>query len=151
MIRRPPRSTQSRSSAASDVYKRQVHLDPRSDHRGGQPRRLLWRHPLEDDGHQESGGLVVRERAVGDAGDEEVDSLAGERGAVPLGADDIGGTHRAKYTVGTDHGESGTDAEGSVLTQKGRGLTQKGRGLPATPKSRSDEGGTQRGRNCCLL
>ena len=27
MIRRPPRSTQSRSSAASDVYKRQVELD----------------------------------------------------------------------------------------------------------------------------
>src|SRR5450756_3138143 len=26
MIRRPPRSTQSRSSAASDVYKRQPHL-----------------------------------------------------------------------------------------------------------------------------
>ena len=26
MIRRPPRSTKSRSSAASDVYKRQVHL-----------------------------------------------------------------------------------------------------------------------------
>ena len=25
MIRRPPRSTQSRSSAASDVYKRQIH------------------------------------------------------------------------------------------------------------------------------
>src|SRR5680860_412453 len=29
MIRRPPRSTQSRSSAASDVYKRQV-LEPRA-------------------------------------------------------------------------------------------------------------------------
>src|SRR5450756_2452985 len=28
MIRRPPRSTQSRSSAASDVYKRQPTLDP---------------------------------------------------------------------------------------------------------------------------
>src|SRR5680860_1505200 len=30
MIRRPPRSTQSRSSAASDVYKRQLllHVDP---------------------------------------------------------------------------------------------------------------------------
>src|SRR5450756_3125522 len=27
MIRRPPRSTQSRSSAASDVYKRQVYAD----------------------------------------------------------------------------------------------------------------------------
>src|SRR5450756_2900338 len=29
MIRRPPRSTQSRSSAASDVYKRQVFFDHR--------------------------------------------------------------------------------------------------------------------------
>src|SRR5450756_2558336 len=29
MIRRPPRSTQSRSSAASDVYKRQVALHPK--------------------------------------------------------------------------------------------------------------------------
>ena len=33
MIRRPPRSTQSRSSAASDVYKRQV--QGASDRRGG--------------------------------------------------------------------------------------------------------------------
>src|SRR5450756_2568157 len=31
MIRRPPRSTQSRSSAASDVYKRQ-HVPRRADH-----------------------------------------------------------------------------------------------------------------------
>src|SRR5450756_1602791 len=30
MIRRPPRSTQSRSSAASDVYKRQLQLHPRA-------------------------------------------------------------------------------------------------------------------------
>src|SRR5680860_1915520 len=30
MIRRPPRSTQSRSSAASDVYKRQVFVSSRS-------------------------------------------------------------------------------------------------------------------------
>src|SRR5665809_102630 len=30
MIRRPPRSTQSRSSAASDVYKRQLRLIPRA-------------------------------------------------------------------------------------------------------------------------
>src|SRR5450756_2764118 len=29
MIRRPPRSTQSRSSAASDVYKRQGQIDPK--------------------------------------------------------------------------------------------------------------------------
>ena len=31
MIRRPPRSTQSRSSAASDVYKRQPHLQRPGD------------------------------------------------------------------------------------------------------------------------
>src|SRR5450756_1061109 len=31
MIRRPPRSTQSRSSAASDVYKRQVPISSPSD------------------------------------------------------------------------------------------------------------------------
>src|SRR5680860_1701787 len=30
MIRRPPRSTQSRSSAASDVYKRQTPQDPQN-------------------------------------------------------------------------------------------------------------------------
>src|SRR5450756_2730698 len=35
MIRRPPRSTQSRSSAASDVYKRQVHRRPIGPERGG--------------------------------------------------------------------------------------------------------------------
>src|SRR5450756_3157113 len=36
MIRRPPRSTQSRSSAASDVYKRQVHAE-RMGEEGPQP------------------------------------------------------------------------------------------------------------------
>src|SRR5450756_3221725 len=40
MIRRPPRSTQSRSSAASDVYKRQR---ARSDDRRGLPRRQRLR------------------------------------------------------------------------------------------------------------
>ena len=56
MIRRPPRSTQSRSSAASDVYKRQDHTWPgvlrdsrleaaravAAAGRGGRPRRRLW-------------------------------------------------------------------------------------------------------------
>ena len=40
MIRRPPRSTQSRSSAASDVYKRQPHKAPGPD--GFKP--VLFRH-----------------------------------------------------------------------------------------------------------
>src|SRR5450756_291059 len=35
MIRRPPRSTQSRSSAASDVYKRQEWLNPKGNLRTG--------------------------------------------------------------------------------------------------------------------
>src|SRR5450756_3238388 len=39
MIRRPPRSTQSRSSAASDVYKRQLHLP------GGVPPGTVWAEP----------------------------------------------------------------------------------------------------------
>src|SRR5450756_968189 len=38
MIRRPPRSTQSRSSAASDVYKRQAYLGMA---RSGQRREML--------------------------------------------------------------------------------------------------------------
>src|SRR5450756_1013761 len=41
MIRRPPRSTQSRASAASDVYKRQVRLAKR--------RELIGRKRREDD------------------------------------------------------------------------------------------------------
>eukprot|EP00826_Nyctotherus_ovalis_P010824 TRINITY_DN1282_c0_g1_i3.p1 TRINITY_DN1282_c0_g1~~TRINITY_DN1282_c0_g1_i3.p1 ORF type:complete len:207 (-),score=50.42 TRINITY_DN1282_c0_g1_i3:179-775(-) len=45
MIRRPPRSTHCISSAASDVYKRQVHEDRQDDHGRGQghqrPRRAL--------------------------------------------------------------------------------------------------------------
>ena len=35
MIRRPPRSTQSRSSAASDVYKRQIHTRQNNPYRLG--------------------------------------------------------------------------------------------------------------------
>src|SRR5680860_1903653 len=41
MIRRPPRSTQSRSSAASDVYKRQVLDKVLASATGGLPRALL--------------------------------------------------------------------------------------------------------------
>src|SRR5678815_1684921 len=41
MIRRPPRSTLDRSSAASDVYKRQPHILPRSAI-GGFPMRLAY-------------------------------------------------------------------------------------------------------------
>eukprot|EP00657_Telonema_sp_P-1_P002812 TRINITY_DN1652_c0_g1_i3.p1 TRINITY_DN1652_c0_g1~~TRINITY_DN1652_c0_g1_i3.p1 ORF type:complete len:109 (+),score=40.23 TRINITY_DN1652_c0_g1_i3:124-450(+) len=42
MIRRPPRSTQSRSSAASDVYKRQT-LNPQGSALEASPPVLGWR------------------------------------------------------------------------------------------------------------
>ena len=45
MIRRPPRSTQSRSSAASDVYKRQEQYerDPQKAHPWSETRRMTYR------------------------------------------------------------------------------------------------------------
>ena len=51
--------------------------DARPHHGVGQPGRLLRRHPAQHDGHEQRGGLVVGERAVGDAGHEELDVLAG--------------------------------------------------------------------------
>src|SRR5450756_933578 len=64
MIRRPPRSTQSRSSAASDVYKRQVVGPPAV--RAGDPRELLAEQRL---------GLAP----VATLGDPEDRRAAGER------------------------------------------------------------------------
>src|SRR5450756_2952674 len=44
MIRRPPRSTQSRSSAASDVYKRQLHGLADGDAEAAERLRVLGQH-----------------------------------------------------------------------------------------------------------
>src|SRR5680860_341980 len=54
MIRRPPRSTQSRSSAASDVYKRQEH--PSVGTLGRRPSPP----PATSGGHRESPGAYCR-------------------------------------------------------------------------------------------
>src|SRR5659263_162240 len=52
MIRRPPRSTQSRSSAASDVYKRQMKNHPGDiridDYRYDLPQERIARYPLPE-------------------------------------------------------------------------------------------------------
>src|SRR5450756_2333976 len=58
MIRRPPRSTQSRSSAASDVYKRQVLA---TDEHG----RITFLNPVAEALTGWS-GLEVRKKAVAD-------------------------------------------------------------------------------------
>src|SRR5450756_3226502 len=72
MIRRPPRSTQSRSSAASDVYKRQALHGAEQDRARLAPRRRLGEtrfedlHRLAEDlaGHDEAGDEVAARLVV---------------------------------------------------------------------------------------
>eukprot|EP00657_Telonema_sp_P-1_P009695 TRINITY_DN3935_c0_g1_i1.p1 TRINITY_DN3935_c0_g1~~TRINITY_DN3935_c0_g1_i1.p1 ORF type:complete len:136 (-),score=81.33 TRINITY_DN3935_c0_g1_i1:105-512(-) len=66
MIRRPPRSTQSRSSAASDVYKRQYQRRVRDDEDG----------PVKSD----------EERASGEQTDDDDDEDDGEENNMSLSA-----------------------------------------------------------------
>src|SRR5680860_1921246 len=90
MIRRPPRSTQSRSSAASDVYKRQdenrrnlhEHDEPPRDAERVEPLRLEA--TLERDAQSEA-----EQRAEHGAEDGGGDRLDGDHGAQlpPLQAD----------------------------------------------------------------
>ena len=68
-----------------------AHAGP--DHGVGQRGRLLGRHAADADGHEQRGGLVVGQRAVGYGRDEGLDVGAIERAAVPLVADQIDGTH----------------------------------------------------------
>src|SRR5450756_2834784 len=93
MIRRPPRSTQSRSSAASDVYKRQAGMD-----------RLAAR---DDRGRDDRRGREVAPLGVGGAdADRLVGELGGERVAVRLAVRDDGPD---------PHGPAGTqDADGNL-------------------------------------
>src|SRR5450756_1217680 len=97
MIRRPPRSTQSRSSAASDVYKRQVLQQPGEEQvpglkqrqvllvldlaRGQQPRRLQVEQRRRHDKEVADLVQVPAARALPDIGDE----LVGDGGERHLG------------------------------------------------------------------
>ena len=67
--------------------------DAGSHHRVGELRGLLGRHAAQHDGHQQRGGLVVGNGAVGDARDEIFDLAATERSAVALAADDVDRSH----------------------------------------------------------
>src|SRR5450756_3239856 len=79
MIRRPPRSTQSRSSAASDVYKRQVKALDKRLLDVGEP---LAAHPLA---HREYGGLRPVKDFLGPVGSvvSEVRDLVADVDKVP--------------------------------------------------------------------
>src|SRR5450756_3253110 len=89
MIRRPPRSTQSRSSAASDVYKRQAQStrpsrsgdqDPRN-----RPPDLSRRFPHPEGAMDSTGGLVAV-RLGHDQGDVVLGTPLGDGDDVdPLG------------------------------------------------------------------
>src|SRR5450756_3243418 len=59
MIRRPPRSTQSRSSAASDVYKRQQQDQERGEHQQAAPQQV---------GDVDPGGAQLRVPGDGEEG-----------------------------------------------------------------------------------
>src|SRR5450756_296412 len=83
MIRRPPRSTQSRSSAASDVYKRQV---VSSAERSPQAPFHLW---IED--HPVCGVAPVRGNPVGGRGPGGAAIVALESADVGVADDDVPG------------------------------------------------------------
>src|SRR5450756_3185709 len=80
MIRRPPRSTQSRSSAASDVYKRQIYHIETED---------LWQQALIGAGCSPIDRTLVRSRSFLYTMDRHPAALGGT--AIPLPAK--GGTH----------------------------------------------------------
>src|SRR5450756_1503495 len=69
MIRRPPRSTQSRSSAASDVYKRQRLHGSRAE-----PAHAERAH---EDGEQKRSDAPELQDEVGKIGSEDADPVAG--------------------------------------------------------------------------
>ncbi len=71
----------------------EIHAHTRIDHRFGQRRRLVGRHALEHDGHQERRCLVVRPRSVGDAADEELNLVAGQCSPIALAGDQVNGSH----------------------------------------------------------
>src|SRR5450756_118047 len=69
MIRRPPRSTQSRSSAASDVYKRQRLHGSRAE--------LAYAEHAHEDGEQKRSDSPELQDEVGKIGSEDADPVAG--------------------------------------------------------------------------
>src|SRR5450756_2043667 len=121
MIRRPPRSTQSRSSAASDVYKRQLIEEPepmpglvhddalhvhgaRSGQAVGPRERVAELDVALRDAAAADVGLRPRDHAVGQAGGpgDDVEAVVGKAGArrAAVGVDEGG-------TGGVPHGRAG--------------------------------------------
>src|SRR5450756_1165683 len=91
MILRPPRSTQSRSSAASDVYKRQAHLDAAQIRRPEMEKEVGEKDP---DTEGEDQGVELR------------------RGANTAQEDPVCDPGRSpRKERGQGHGEEGVDAE----------------------------------------
>src|SRR5680860_872999 len=99
MIRRPPRSTQSRSSAASDVYKRQIDVGPQP----AQPILLEAESPYEGRGH--GGGVECRAVVVDETGERV---FAGARAA----ADGVLGLQDANVHAAGGESESGSEPVG---------------------------------------
>src|SRR5665213_3902792 len=100
MIRRPPRSTQSRSSAASDVYKRQVLGNPNfyQDPNSGRPARIL------------SWSIGVQREVLRDLVVEA--NYVGNRGAWENNGASLGGLNTPNPTVFSKYGIDPTTTAG---------------------------------------
>ena len=71
----------------------ELDADAGSHHRVGELRGLVGRHAAQHDRHQQRGGLIVGNGAVGDARDEIFDLAATECSAVALAADNVDRSH----------------------------------------------------------
>ncbi len=81
-----------------------------------QPRRFLGGHAAPEDGHEQGGGLVVGELAVGDAAREELDLVLGQRAAVALLDDDVLGKKEDMEELRADRSLEPTEFEPSGRT-----------------------------------
>ena len=63
------------------------------DHRVGQRGGFVGCHSAQNDRHQQRRRLIIGQRAVRDAVDEEADLVASQRTAVPLLHDHVNGAH----------------------------------------------------------
>eukprot|EP00657_Telonema_sp_P-1_P011978 TRINITY_DN794_c0_g2_i1.p1 TRINITY_DN794_c0_g2~~TRINITY_DN794_c0_g2_i1.p1 ORF type:complete len:116 (+),score=57.89 TRINITY_DN794_c0_g2_i1:82-429(+) len=90
MIRRPPRSTQSRSSAASDVYKRQTQNGVVEEHAGQVGLTGAGDEEVTEDGSDSESD--TSEGDGGEAGTDVVETVDGDGdGGGGAGGDDAGG------------------------------------------------------------
>jgi hypothetical protein len=79
----------------------EIHADTRVDHRVGEPGSLLAAHAAKENRHQQRGRLILRKCPGGDAINEELDLLAGQRAAIPFLHDHVNCAHAVREYIGS--------------------------------------------------